>query len=100
MTKRELRRTIEKTIEEARTFEKKNPNNPGIIDINRHRSYLEAELDMYDVIHPGPLRSIAISLMFPISLALTPIIIAVGLAYHTSKTTYGGINNDKDNNTL
>lgn len=88
MTKQELRSAIERTIEEARLFERENPNDPGIIAINDHRANLEAQLDMYPYIHPSPLRAVASLLMFPVSIALTPVILAGGLVYLGGRLAY------------
>ncbi len=76
MTKQEIRSAIEKTIEEARDFEREHPNDEGIIAINEYREGLEAELNMYDYLHPSPLRAIASVVMFPVSIAIAPVMLA------------------------
>jgi len=88
MTKKEIINAIERTIAEARELEKGDPNDCDMIAINKYRAGLEAELDMYDNLHPGPIRSIVISLMFPVSIVLVPVIVAGYLTYQGGRIAY------------
>ncbi|MBN1793189.1 hypothetical protein JW826_05905 [Candidatus Woesearchaeota archaeon] len=91
MSKKEIMSAIERTIEEARTLEKENPNDPGIIAINEHRANLESHLDMYGCTHPSLLRVVGTSVIAPIGFVLSPVIVAGGVVYLGGRAIYNKI---------
>ena len=87
MSKKEIISAIEKTIEEARTYQRENPG-ASTLAHDEHRRSLEANLDFYDLTHPSLLRVIATSIVAPIGFVLSPAILASGLAYVGGRAIY------------
>ena len=87
MSKKEIRSAIERTIEEARTYQKENPG-ASTLGFDEHRRSLEANLDFYHLTHPSPLRVIGTFVVAPIGLVLSPVIVAGGLAYLGGRAIY------------
>lgn len=89
MSKKKIRNAIERTIEETREYQKQNPeDHTGIMAMNEHRRNLEERLDFYDLTHPSPLRVIGTFVVAPIGFALSPVILAGGLAYLGGRVIY------------
>jgi len=89
MSKKEIISAIERTIEEAREYQRQNPNDDfAIIAKDEYRRNLETTLDFYDLTHPSPLRAIATSIISPIGFVLSPIILVGGLAYLAGREIY------------
>lgn len=90
MSKAKIRNAIERTIEEAREYQRQNPDDGlAIIAMDRHRRELESNLDMYDYLHPSLPRAIVSSIMGAVGLVvLPPLIIAGGLVYVTGGLAY------------
>jgi len=89
MSKKKIISAIERTIEETRAYQKQNPEDyTGIMAMNEHRRNLEARLDFYDLTHPGPLKVIAMSIVTPIGIVLSPVIGAGALTYVAGRAIY------------
>lgn len=89
MSKKKIISAIERTIEETREYQKQNPEDyTGIMAMNKHRRSLEANLDFYDSTHPNLLRVIAMSIVTPIGIVLSPAIGAGCLVYVAGSAIY------------
>ena len=92
MTKKEIRNAIDRTIKENSEYRIENPDDDfAIIAMVEYRGRLERNLNLYDNLHPSPLRVIATSIATPIGFVLSPFIGIGCLAYLAGKKIYGRI---------
>ncbi len=83
---RELEGAINRTIEETQKEAERQrvngvPNPTTLMNMNDYRRFQEAQLNYYELTHPGPIKTFARAIVGSTSYILAPVILAGGLVY-------------------